>query len=367
VDLIVTCRLGFEKIAASYIKELGRGLEASPAPYGFPGLVLVSKVDDKLGLAELIKGRVPEVERVYIVEACSKAEPNEIASAVREVVRDRIKPSESFAVRTVRRGRHGFTSLDVNVLVGSAVREATGASVDLESPDKVVSIQIVQDHAYISVVSGAERLRKVGPRKYPMYRVFRRFTVAHEPYLGPPEASYNMGLRVGREVQTYEVGELVVAPIGRVEAEPLMEFLRGLREGVESRFEVQRRSYGREVGRVKITLQDMYQFVRDRMGDTIIVFEPEGEPISRVADEVGRTIMEALERGERVYVMVGAREGVPTGIFRYAKHTLDVAPGIVISTEYALASALIAIATILHESLAGREQDVASPEAMKEA
>lgn len=350
-DLLVTCRLGFEKIVASYIRELDENLEVTPAPYGFLGLVLVSGARDKSELAKLVLERVPEVERVYVVEGYSRASLDEIVSVVRDIVKGRISADETFAVRTTRRGRHEFTSIDVNIAVGSAVREVTGASVDLENPDKIVSIQIVQDHAYISVISGREQPRKMRPYKYPMYRIFRQFTVAHEPYLGPRDAAYNMGVRVGREVQTYEVGELIVTPIGRVEAEPLMEFLRGLMEGIESRFEVQARSYGREVHRVKVMVQDMYQFIRDRMGDTIIVFEPEGEPISRVAEDVKNTIIETLRRGKRVYLMVGAREGVPVGLFRYAKHVLDVAPGIVISTEYALASALIAITTILHETL----------------
>ncbi|MGC8983176.1 MAG: SPOUT family RNA methylase [Desulfurococcaceae archaeon] len=365
-DLLITCKLGFEKIVASYLKELDERLEVIPAPHGFLGLVLVSGASDKYGLAKLVLEKVPEVEKVYVVEGYSRASPNEIASVVRELVRGKISSNETFAVRTTRRGKHDFTSIDVNVAVGSVVKEVTGAAVDLENPDKVVSVQILQDHAYISIVSGKDQPKKMKPYKYPMYKVFRLFTVAHEPYLGPRDAAYNMGVRIGREVQTYEVGELVVAPVGRVEAEPLMEFLRGLVEGIESRFEVQKRSYGREVHRVKVTVQDMYQFVRDRMGDTLIIFEPEGEPISRVAGEVRSTIMETLKRGKRVYLMVGAREGVPLGLFRYAKHVLDVAPGIVISTEYALASALIAIATILHEALAEagaeKREETSSPE-----
>mgnify|MGYP001770661735 CR=1 FL=1 len=351
VDLVVTCRLGFERIVASYIKELDESLEVTPAPYGFSGLLLVSGARDKCELARLVREKVPEVERVYVVEGYSRASIDEIVEVTKGIVRNSIKPSETFAVRTTRRGRHGFTSIDVNVAVGSAVKEVTGASVDLENPDKIISIQIVQDHAYISVISGAELPRKMKPYKYPMYRVFRYFTVAHEPYLGPRDAAYNMGVRVGREVQTYEIGELVVTPIGRVDAEPMLEFLRGLMEGIESRYDVQRRSYGREVHKVKVSIQDMYQFVRDKMGETIIIFEPEGEPISRVAEEVRRTILDTVRKGKRVYLMVGAREGVPVGLFRYASHTLDVAPGIVISTEYALASALIALTTILHESL----------------
>jgi tRNA acetyltransferase TAN1 len=37
---------------------------------------------------------------------------------------------------------------------------------------------------------------------------------------------------------------------------------------------------------------------------------------------------------------------------------LDVAPGIVISTDYALASALIAIATVVHEKLVEKKQEL---------
>jgi tRNA acetyltransferase TAN1 len=48
---------------------------------------------------------------------------------------------------------------------------------------------------------------------------------------------------------------------------------------------------------------------------------------------------------------------VPTGVFRYADFVVDVAPGIVISTEYALSSALVALATIVHEKLAGGEHE----------
>jgi tRNA acetyltransferase TAN1 len=240
------------------------------------------------------------------------------------------------------------------------VKESTGAQVDLENPDKVVVVEIFGDVAHLAVVSGGEFYKKMRPYKYPMYRVFRSFVVAHEPYLGPPDAAYTFGTRIGREVQTYEVGELVVAPIGQVDAHSLMHFLRGLFEGIESRFEVQRRSYGREVYKTKVTLQDMYQFVRSRMGEPLVIFEPEGEPASKIASELSDFIVSALKKGKRVNLMVGAREGVPTSLFRFANYVVDVAPGIVISTDYALASALIALATILHERLASevREESV---------
>jgi len=358
VDIVVTCRLGMEKVVASYIRELDPEAEVVPAPRGLMGMVLVARARDKHSLAKAIRERVPEAEKVFVVEERCRAELSDIVEAAKRLVKGRISPEESFAVRTVRRGKHGFTSIDVNVAVGAAVKELTGARVDLENPDKVVVVQIVHEWAYLSLVPGTEFLKKMRPHKFPMYRVFRLMTVAHEPYLGPPDASYTMGRRVGREVQTYEVGELVVAPIGPVDAEPLYHFLRGLFEGIESRYEIQRRSYGRDVHRVRVVVQDMYQFVRSRMGEPIIVFEPEGEPISRVGDEVAKLVLECLRKRRRINILVGAREGVPTGVFRFASMVLDVAPGIVISTDYALASALIAIATVVHEKLVEKKQEL---------
>ncbi|MEM4369655.1 MAG: SPOUT family RNA methylase [Desulfurococcaceae archaeon] len=150
----------------------------------------------------------------------------------------------------------------------------------------------------------------------------------------------------------------MVTPAGEVDAKSLYSFLKGLFEGIESRYRVQKKSYGRDVHKVEVSLQDMYQFVRSRFEQPLIVFEPEGEPVSKVKDEIAEFILEKIKSGKRVHVMVGAREGVPTGIFRYANFVLDVAPGVVISTDYALTSALIALATILHEKLLTERLDM---------
>lgn len=358
IDIILTCRLGMERVVASYVKELSPEVEVYPAPFNLMGMVLVANVRNKYGFAEEIKRRIPEVEKAFVVEAVARADIPSIVETSKSLVRNRIAPNESFAVRTTRRGKHGFTSIDVNVAVGAAVKEVTGARVDLENPDKVVVVQIVHDYAYLSIVPGSEFYRKMKPYKFPMYKIFWRFVVGHEPYLGPVDASYTMGTRIGREVQTYEVGELVITPIGSVDANTLYHFLRGVFEGIESRYEVQKRSYGREVRKVRVSLQDMHQFVRSHIGEPLIVFEPEGEPISRVAREVAELIINTVKRGRKVYLMVGAREGVPTGIFRYASYVIDVAPGIVISTDYALASALIAISTAIHEKLVAQREEL---------
>jgi tRNA acetyltransferase TAN1 len=162
-----------------------------------------------------------------------------------------------------------------------------------------------------------------------------------------------MGVRVGREVQNFEVGELVIAPIGLVDARQLAVFIEGVIEGIESRYEVQRKSYGRRAHRVPVRLQDLYQLVRSRKNEVIIVFEPEGEPVSKVAEQ----LYELIKTGKRINMLFGSREGIPEGIYRFADLVVDIAPGVTLSTEYAAAAALIAVATVLHDRLAEEESE----------
>ena len=343
--LIIKTALGMERVVASRVEELG--LEAEPAPRGFRGLVLVYGCRNREADARRVEEEVVEADRVIPILASSPARPEEIARTAAEVARGLIDSGECFAVRTVRRGRHGFTSIDVNVLVGDAVRRATGACVNLSFPDKVVAAEIIQDRAYISVYPGALEWKKMRPGKNPLYRLYRRVAVVQMPYLGPLDACRNMGVRIGREVQNFEIRELVIAPAGVVRARELYEFLGGVFEGIESRYRIQARSYHRRVERVPVYVQDIHQLVRDRRGEPIIVLEPEGEHISKVADDLWRLI----RRGRRVNILLGSREGVPLGIYRFADLVVDVAPGITLSTEYAAAAALIAMGTLLHERL----------------
>ena len=350
--ILVKTVLGMERVAASYIRELDENAVVEVAPKGFKGLVLVKPSVDKYSLARLIEEKVPEAEKVVVVEGCAPADPKEIAEVAASLAPTFISSSETFAVRTVRRGRHSFTSIDVNVVVGDAVRRATGASVNLRFPDKVVAVEIIADQAFIAFYPGTREWKKMRPGKYPLYKLFRRITVVQMPYLGPLDACRNMGVRIGREVQNFEVGELVVAPIGLVDALQLKTFLDGVFEGIESRYRVQVKSYGRDVHRVPVYVQDLYQFVRDRAGrDVIIVFEPEGEPVSKLSQR----LYELIKGGRRINMLFGSREGIPEGVYRFADLVVDIAPGITLSTEYAAAAALIAVASVVHDMLASEE------------
>ncbi len=345
--LLIKTSLGMERVTASRIEEELPWVKAVPSPRGFKGLVLVYNC--RGSEEKVIAEKVVEADRIIPIEAVARADPEEIAEVAAGLARGRISEGECFAVRTVRRGRHGFTSIDVNVVVGDRVKRVTGACVNLSFPDKIVAVEILQDEAYVSILPGSVEYRKMRPGKNPVYRLFQKISIVQMPYLGPLEACRKMGVRVGREVQNFEVRELVIAPMGLVDGRQLNEFLTGVFEGIESRYAIQARSYGRKARRVPVYVQDIHQLVRDRRREAIIVLEPEGEPVSRVADK----LWELLSRSKRVNVLVGSREGVPLGIYRFADLVVDIAPGVTLSTEYAAAAALIAFATILHDRLGG--------------
>ena len=79
VELIITCKLGFEKIVASYIQEFDHSAEVYSAPHGFSGLVLVAKSSNPQQLYTFIRSSVPEVEKVFLVENVCRAVLDELA------------------------------------------------------------------------------------------------------------------------------------------------------------------------------------------------------------------------------------------------------------------------------------------------
>ena len=346
VDIIVKTVRGLERIAASRVLEALPGSSATPRPYGFVGLVLVEVPGDRWVAADVILREVCEAEKVLVVEAEARADPAEIAERAAEVAKRRISSSETFAVRTTRRGTHPFTSIDVNVIVGARVREATGADVNLDFPDKIVWVEILHDRAYVSVTSGEVEHKKVYEGKPSALPVLRRIAIAQVPYTGPLDAVEKMGVRIGRSVQTFELAELYVTPFKPVSGEELEAFIRGLLEGIRSRYEIQRRTYSRKVHRVPVYVQDLYQFVRDRRGEPMIATSTRGRVVSELKEEIA----DLFRRGRRVNVLVGAREGLPTGVFRYSSLTVDLAPSVTISTDFACTAAVIALVTVLEES-----------------
>ena len=160
-NILVKTPLGLENIAAARILELNSNVKVYPRPQGFLGLVLV-EADKHFEFARKIKENVLEAEKVIPAYEVVEADLNKIVEAARKVALGNISSEETFAVRTTRRGKHDFTSLDVNVKAGAAVKEVTNASVNLSFPDKIVDVEIIGDievevkHSAVGVIVEAE-------------------------------------------------------------------------------------------------------------------------------------------------------------------------------------------------------------------
>jgi tRNA acetyltransferase TAN1 len=352
--LVKTLR-NYEKVSAQIIREKFPNAETLASPLNFSGLVLVKADLPPKELANEIKAKVPEAEKVLPIERYASAEIESIMDAARQIA-DQLKNASSFAVQTVRRGKHGFSSLDVNMRVGALIKSITECPVSLDFPDKIVFIEILGPHAYLGIVDGKEFPKKTSPVKFQVREYFKKVSLVQMPYLGGFAVSREMGIRIGREAQTFEVGELVIAPIGIVRADGLNAFLNGVFEGIESRYQIQLRTYAHKPRRTEVYVQNLYELVRERSRESIIVFEPEGEPISSVASKLAELTIES----GRVNFLIGSREGIPHGIFRFANLIIDLCPGVTISTDLAAASALASLAFAIHQKISEKKEVTSS-------
>ncbi|RLF55373.1 MAG: RNA-binding protein [Thermoplasmata archaeon] len=340
--IIVKTKRGYEKVTASLIEDLIPGCKTLPNPLNYSGLVLVST--DERDAERLIKENIPEAEKVLPVKVVCKADMDEMISNIDSIIED---VNGRFAVRTRRRGRHGFSSIDVNVALGEVIRDRSGMEVDLDFPEKVVFVEIIKEYAFMGVADGKDFPRKKDRDKVMVRDFLRKLSVIQMPYLGDPKVSREMGIRIGREAQTFEVGELVISPIGKCDARELKEFLEGVFEGISSRYRIQRRVYSHKPRETKVYIQNLYELVRERKGEAMVVFEPEGKPISKVSEDLARMVL----KERRTNLLIGSREGIPTGIYRFADLVIDLCPGVTIATDSAISSAIMAVSFAIQENL----------------
>jgi len=355
IDLIIKTPIGLENITASRIKELGFKTDVYPKPSNYPGIVAVTLHDEneKAQIAEKIENEIPEAERVLISMISTAATLESIVDAAVKVASETLDSGVTFAVRTVRRGRHPYTSVDVNYKVGSAVLERIDAAVNLDNPEKIIWVEIIDEKAAVGILDGKDIWRKMKPDKKEIRGFFSKASVVQMPYLGDMRPVKSMGLRIGRAVQMFEVGEFVIATLGACDARQLKWFMEGVFEGIESRYQIQRRTYSHKPRRVKVLIQDIYQLVRDRRSEPKIIFEPEGESFFKASRKIADLF---LEEEKRVNLLFGSREGIPKGLFRFADLIVDLCPGVTLSTEYAASSALIGVSFALQNALEASNQ-----------
>ncbi len=338
--LLVKTQRGMEYVAASYIRERLGDVKIEVRPSGFLGLVIVhsdeiEKIDD-----------IPEIETIIPIAIECRADVDEIASKAEEVAK-LIGDAKTFAIRTKRRGKHDFSSVDVNFKLGDRIRELTGCEVDLNFPDKAVYVEIIGERAFIGVIDGKEERKKYTPDKIDSRKLFGKISIVQLPYLEDVKAAAEIGERIGRAAQAFEVKELIIAPFNYVNAFELEQFIKGVRRGQLTRYKIQEKAYAREVRKVPVLLQDLYQVARDkrRKRNLLIVTDPTGKQLADIKDELGKKMLYADE----IVVFIGSRVGIPKGVFRLADYVVDLSPYITFATEQAIPAALIALLTVYEE------------------
>jgi tRNA(Ser,Leu) C12 N-acetylase TAN1 len=149
--LLVTCSSGFEVEAKRELEDvLG---EARASMTYFRGLLKVDGVNE-----ESIE-RLRDADTAYI----SKAIPvQKTVHADLESITDFFKDTKiegTFAARCKRRGTHGFSSKEVEIEVGNTIT-SEGSSVDLDNPETVLWVDIIQERAHLSVLSPDDIIKK---------------------------------------------------------------------------------------------------------------------------------------------------------------------------------------------------------------
>ncbi|MCD6189403.1 MAG: SPOUT family RNA methylase, partial [Thermococcus sp.] len=184
-------------------------------------------------------------------------------------------------------------------------------------------------------------------------KLFKKVTIVQMPYWGDYKACRNFGEKIGRAAQAFEVKELIIAPKEKIDAYELMEFIKGVKIGQESRYQIQREAYPWKVEKIPVSVWDLYQVIRDKRRNKrlLIITDPKGHSISEIKENLAKDLYYAKE----VVVFIGSREGIPRGLFRYADYVVDLAPYMTFATEHGIPAALIAFWTVYEEELRKKE------------
>ena len=332
MKIVLKTDIGIERIVASRAEDLG--ISCVSRPGGLQGIVLVEDANPET-TPQL--ERIPEIKNILPVDAECASEISQIVKVGADAASAKIGSDESFAVRTTRRGKQEYSSLDVNIALGDAICRALGCDVNLDAPDKTVYVEIIGERTYISVLPGTIEQKK-GKAGITGREIASRTSIVQLAYLYESDASTSMGHRIGRAAQAFGIKELILAIPETVGARDLMRFVDGAIKGRETRFKKQESITSGRADRVPIYVADLYQIVREREDEPIVITSALGDSLSQCTERI-----RGLFDEKRVNVFIGSRKGIPTGLFRFAGVVVDLCPGLTYATEHGIPAAMVGI------------------------
>ncbi|NKB70462.1 MAG: hypothetical protein GKR89_25615 [Candidatus Latescibacteria bacterium] len=341
MQFLLKTDLAIDKTVATHVRELD--LTCTNDFGSIQGIVLVEDAPtEALALLE----KIPEIQTILPVDVECPADLDAMVAAGLEVAREKLSGDQSFAVRCTRRGAQAYSSVDVEVALGAVVNEELGCHVDLTIPDQTLYVEIIQRRAFICAFQGQVEQRKsfagdIGRR------VADHTSIIQLPYLYHSDVSTSMGHRIGRAAQAFGVKELIIGLEEMVGATDLMRFIEGLTKGRKTRYDKAKNIKEGRLKRVPIHVTDLYQLVRQRAEEPMIITSALGQPL----DQAAPTIRE-LYKKKRVNIFIGSRQGIPKGVSRYADAVVNLFPGQTYATENGIPAALVGMAACLDSQAA---------------
>ncbi len=154
MHLVITTPAGFEYDG---IKEIREVLDAKVKTTYFKGLLLGRT---ELRKAEVLD-RLKKADTAYVSKVIPADEivPTDIREFVRYFEQNVDVEGKKFAVRCKRRGNQQFSSMDVEREIGAVFKEK-GGIVDLNSPEILLRVDVIQDDSALSILKPDEIIKK---------------------------------------------------------------------------------------------------------------------------------------------------------------------------------------------------------------
>jgi len=201
---LITVPAGFEIEAKKEIQRLIPNVHVYSL--FFKGNLLVECSSSADLIAAVRKNDTKYIGRVFPVEKSVKISKNResLMRIFEEILHSgNLRKGETFVVRCRRRGRHNFTSQDVERELGALLEKASGAIVDLKKPLKVVTVQIFQDKAFIGISRTDEIIAKE-------IKVFKKYKSGERPLTRAEhkirEAIEVFNLEIKRDFRVLDLG-----------------------------------------------------------------------------------------------------------------------------------------------------------------
>ena len=145
--LLITVPTGFEKEAISEVEKISNKKIIVKTTY-FKGVLLGKTKLKKEEVKKVLSKDTTFIRKVIPVD---RIEKTDIDKFVQFFSKFNLK-GKKFAVRCKRRGVHNFASKEVEVRVGKVIKKL-GGIVDLENPEIILSIEILQDFSCLSILT----------------------------------------------------------------------------------------------------------------------------------------------------------------------------------------------------------------------